>query len=523
MSSDLWKEFAASGDPSDNPWAQATPQAASSQTRIEPGSTVELIGTTTGYDGNDLGHWGDTELLSEHPHSKVAQTWPDNETEKNNVWEDEKSDGILPTTKPSSRLKPRPTTEGSEVAEVLFDATRELETEEDDFGVFEEPDMQSIPASLPVALPNFAADRGPFSVDLLTLKEMTLDSGISTYSQPPESPSLHGNIHFSDLVGLSKDTGPTREERKNAEPSPARPTRTQTTVTPHNDLPAAAWYRNEEWGDFVDSGAPQGNEQFEYSNADPAESCNDGTRTSTLNPTSQNNLAIIKSEDVQTSKFKSAEKITVVPPSNIPPPSILMPLVATLIQKLPAEIREVTQQSSLTESSRQSLKDILGSCFPTIRVGARISAGRKHRWKRDTHLLQSMNIGPAQAGKVGGMKLVGIDKAESRREDGEAAEFVRVWKQHSGSLRAAVAAARTIGAGQTVTIPDITEVMAIRTAKGAVKDQRSCVLCGLNRDERIVKVDTDVEDSFGEWWTDHWGHTECRFFWEEHEQDLRQR
>jgi hypothetical protein len=43
------------------------------------------------------------------------------------------------------------------------------------------------------------------------------------------------------------------------------------------------------------------------------------------------------------------------------------------------------------------------------------------------------------------------------------------------------------------------------------------------RDERVANVDAHVEDSFGEWWTEHWGHLECRLFWEENQASLAQR
>jgi len=35
----------------------------------------------------------------------------------------------------------------------------------------------------------------------------------------------------------------------------------------------------------------------------------------------------------------------------------------------------------------------------------------------------------------------------------------------------------------------------------------------LKRDERVARVEFGVEDSFGEWWVEHWGHRTCRNFW----------
>jgi len=48
-------------------------------------------------------------------------------------------------------------------------------------------------------------------------------------------------------------------------------------------------------------------------------------------------------------------------------------------------------------------------------------------------------------------------------------------------------------------------------------------VCALKRNERVVKVDFEVEDVFGEWWTEHWGHKACVAFWLGNEGRLRSR
>jgi hypothetical protein len=68
-----------------------------------------------------------------------------------------------------------------------------------------------------------------------------------------------------------------------------------------------------------------------------------------------------------------------------------------------------------------------------------------------------------------------------------------------------------------------TRVTTAMASQGAIKAPHACALCGLKRDERIPKIDENVEDSFGEWWTEHWGHTECRQFWEDNMGLLGQR
>lgn len=218
------------------------------------------------------------------------------------------------------------------------------------------------------------------------------------------------------------------------------------------------------------------------------------------------------------------------PPSNIPPPSILLLLAATLFQSLPAEIKQLVASmkphASEVAGPEQSAIDEILLRLSYTRAIARVIAGRKQRWKRDTHLAQSMKIGPAEAGRSSGMKLTGIDRQESRREDQEAAEVVRIWKQHAGSLRASIASANAQYASKNLAFPEIETNMPVRIAKageGALTAPKCCFLCGLKRDERVQKIDIDIEDSFGEYWIEHWGHLDCKAFWEAHERSLQHR
>ncbi len=150
-------------------------------------------------------------------------------------------------------------------------------------------------------------------------------------------------------------------------------------------------------------------------------------------------------------------------------------------------------------------------------------AGRKLRWHRDKFLAQGMAI--SAAGGKGGMKLAGVDRAQAARDDREAADVLAAWRQHVGRLRSAVAAANsTIAEARAhLRIPELGEHMAAQAAQMALAAPRPCLVCGLKRDERIKGVDVAVEDSFGEWWVEHWGHRACRNFWLEHEAKLRSR
>lgn len=212
------------------------------------------------------------------------------------------------------------------------------------------------------------------------------------------------------------------------------------------------------------------------------------------------------------------------PPSNIPPPSVLLPVIAKIFGSLATELKTLTSHPPLDQPITLSQ---IRALLSVVRAAARVLAGRKLRWKRDSLLAQSMKIGPAHSGKVGGMKLAGLDKAESRREDQEAAEALQVWKQQVGPLRSMIAALNSqLAEHERFKIPEIADNMPIRQGKpseGMVSAPKCCFLCGIKRDERVAKADVDVEDSFREWWVEHWGHVDCVDFWENHKDSLRQR
>lgn len=176
--------------------------------------------------------------------------------------------------------------------------------------------------------------------------------------------------------------------------------------------------------------------------------------------------------------------------------------------------------------SDRSTIEFLRAYILLATVAARLVAGRKLRWKRDSHLAQSMSIG--DEGGKGGMKLTNVDKTEATREDREAADIVRIWKDQVGRLRSAVATANQSLNDQSghLVIPDIQDVMPIRTAssaEGGLTAPKACIICGMKRQERIAKVDVNVDDTFGEWWIEHWGHRACKNFWQEHKEQLKSR
>lgn len=130
------------------------------------------------------------------------------------------------------------------------------------------------------------------------------------------------------------------------------------------------------------------------------------------------------------------------------------------------------------------------------------------------------------------MKLAGVDKGEVSKEDRELADVLRLWRAQVGKLRSAVssinanATGSATGATLPLSIPEITETPVVRVAKeseGGVVVAKQCVVCALKRNERVSKVDVNVEDVFGEWWVEHWGHRSCVAFWRGHEAGLRSR
>ena len=275
-------------------------------------------------------------------------------------------------------------------------------------------------------------------------------------------------------------------------------------------------YSQEEWGEFSPEPA---NSHL----PDIATSIEANVQTNNRQPIKPRTISPTQSTHrKQESTRRVGMSTSALPPSNVPPPSILISLVSALVEKLPVQVENTMHSITESGGSSRVLETALRKCIASLRVAARITAGRKLRWRRDTHLAQSMRIG--QAGK--GMKLSGVDRNEVKKEDREAAEFVHIWQKHLGSIRKALALVNSQVAVSPLALPEIAGTMAIRTIKvadGGISAPKCCVICGIKREERVDKVDVDVYDAFSEWWTDHWGHTECRLFWTEYEQNLLQR
>lgn len=197
------------------------------------------------------------------------------------------------------------------------------------------------------------------------------------------------------------------------------------------------------------------------------------------------------------------------PPTNIPPPGILLSLFPSFFADAQEKLFKPMAAQALPMRNKLLAEPgtiaYLQGYLMLASVAAHIIAGRKLRWKRDQHLSQGMRIGPASSRATSGMKLTGIDKGENLKEEREALDVVRLWKDQIGRLRHVISGVNQIKAGTLGAAPDLQEMMPVRTLKqseGGVPARQPCMMCGLKRDERVGAADLVVEDSFGEWWVE---------------------
>lgn len=194
-------------------------------------------------------------------------------------------------------------------------------------------------------------------------------------------------------------------------------------------------------------------------------------------------------------------------PTNVPPPAALLSLMNKVVSLLASQARQTAKSEEVGSLAAQCYK-----------VSARIISGRALRWKRDTILAQSMKIGAA--GRSGGMKLTAIDKGESRKEDQEAEDLVAAWTRFSHVLNQAMVRAKIQKPPKS-----LSSKLSTTTATGVdvVNANHVCPVCGLRRNERINGIDVNVLDTFGEFWIETWGHTDCHDCWYGYNELLDQR
>ncbi len=418
--------------------------------------------------------------------------------------------------------------------DVLFDADFEAENdlnEDDDFGDFETgtPAVAvSRPAPVSSALDLLSLDSTPAPPPKkqppgLTLSNAALQANPTSYPEAPKSP--YGTFQERKPEGVKQlQVKPPIVAKVLQEASEASPSPVTAWPTAEDDGFGNAW---EEFTDLPDTSKP--------------------TPKSKLNPASTSTPAAAPDWDWQQDwgaagdqpapatqpPPKTQEPAPGPPPTNIPPPAILLSLFPRLLDLASSTLLKPLLTLSTSSPAHQRILAspqtlaFLQGYLALATVAARLIAGRKHRWHRDKFLAQAMSISAAPAGGAGqrGMKLTSVDRSQAAHEDREAAEVVAVWKRQVGRLRGVVAGVNA-AAGQALRVPEVGPEGVgggVRTVKGALAAPRACVVCGLKRDERVAKVDGEVEDSFGEWWVEFWGHRECRNFWVGHEKELRQR
>jgi len=424
--------------------------------------------------------------------------------------------------------------------DVLFDADFEAGNgvgEDDDFGDFETgTPAEVIPqaALATSALDLLSLDSTPAPPKKqppgLTLSNAALQANPASYPEAPKSP-----------YGSFLDRKP--EPVKQLQVKPPTVTKIIQDANEASPSPVTAWpsveadgFGNqwEEFRDLPDTTKPATSKPTSKPKPSPAP-----TSTPAAAPDWEwQDWGAIESQPASSSQLPPAapEPAPGPPPTNIPPPAILLSLFPHLLDLASTTLLKPLLTLSPSSSAYQRVLasdqtlTFLRGYLSLATVAARLIAGRKHRWHRDKFLAQSMSISAAPAGGgQRGMKLASVDKSQAAHEDREAAEVVAVWKRQVGRLRGVVAGVNAAHQGEwlNLRVPEMADGLikgaGVTTAKGAPTAPRACVVCGLKRDERVARVDGEVEDSFGEWWVEFWGHRECRNFWVGHEKELRTR
>ncbi|KAM0812740.1 hypothetical protein AB5N19_12731 [Seiridium cardinale] len=423
---------------------------------------------------------------------------------------------------------------------VLFDADdfdgQNVDNDDDDFGDFETTvspvniapkDLISDDLFTPpvTARPTRTAKRMD-TADMFS--GLTLNKPMSPYPQAPRSPSFQDRNPFP---GLALDT-PTEPKSSQQNDKPKTSPVTAWPTVDHNS--AGSNQLDKDWGGFEDFledpkiTKPEDETNDEWGDWDSF----DTKKVESIKPQAghksvDDHVSTLAWDAVETPAETSAQANDgKAPPINVPPPSVLLSIFPQLLGEANTSLfKPVVGQAFSTKNrilSDPKTIDFLRGYLLLATVAARVIAGRKQRWHRDKFLAQSMSISAAGSK---GMKLAGVDKTQAAREDREAADILDLWKEHIGRLRSSVATANQSikDSTQHLKIPDLRENIQIQAAKGVLSAPKACVICGLKRDERLARIDLDVEDSFGEWWVEHWGHTACKRFWLKHESALRQR
>ncbi|RFU35751.1 hypothetical protein B7463_g625, partial [Scytalidium lignicola] len=437
---------------------------------------------------------------------------------------DEPSKGSPSISRKPERSQRSATASSGSLGEVLFDATDEIAEEDDEeFGEFESVQTQSQQTSQ--TLDDIFGDLTMSPASTRTSNDFFKPS-IATSPQQASGPKENKTSSHTDLL---KNHTTTSGKHKPASISSSNRQIFESKPAPIVEPTRRSRITDNDWGDFAVSPSEAPVIEAAMAVEDEDEDAWNWDGSWAMGATAQTKPKSASQRPSNPTPAPTGSGKATEPPTNIPPPSVLLGLFSSLFDLPQSALFKAVSNQPISLKNRimsdPSTIDFLRGYLLLASVAAHILAGRKFRWKRDSFLSQAMKIGPASAGGKGGMKLTGVDKAETTREDREAADVVRIWKDQLGRLRSTVATANSSiqDSSKHLTIPEINDVMHVKTQSGALTAPKPCLICGLKRDERIDKVDVYVEDSFGEWWTEHWGHRACKNFWLEQEKKLRRR
>jgi len=388
----------------------------------------------------------------------------------------------------------------------LFEKRGEVEEEEedDDFGDFETTAPAVTSGSIDAAATSGGSARHEppsATFDLL---------GLDDEMEPSPTPRGVDKVQGAISSIQSKVSSSTR--RNVPQPRAAKPKAHDSTSTPDDDFTA--------WDDFE---------------VVPAQEAPEPTKAAKPTPKPETDGTIKLPTELLGDLTAPAPESPAPAPTNIPPPSLLLTLFPPLFRETSTHV--LHPLASLSPEQKHAVlgsadaRTFLKNHLVATHVLAHVIAGRKNRWKRDKYLAQSMRIGPSVSGRSGGMKLAGLDLNESRREDAEVEDVLKVWREQLGRLKSAVTGAAATLTGESkkalAVVPELASVMPVRIARqeeGGIVSTAACALCGLKREERVAKVDVEVEDSFGEWWVEKTNmHLKCFNFWDKHKERLRGR
>lgn len=367
---------------------------------------------------------------------------------------------------------------------VLFDATFETASnaEADDWGDFESAEPSAVqpePVHAPKRVAHPIGGQHHFKSPSISSKDLDLLDSLSIEDKKPPAP---------------KRAAPKKSHLPRNKSRPVAPSKTPAPVD--EDFFG-------EWGDFIDGppSAPPAQTRK------PSESTSHEQQPASTERSASKAFSKISQENIPASQVR---------PTNIPPPSVLLELFPKVLDQL----RQGALQTRKNLQQKEKVDAAASAIHYTLKTAARVIAGRTLRWKRDAILSQSMRIGPARSGKPGGMKLSAVNKNEDIKEQQQAVDVIAIWRDWTTLFNSVVQAS---GKRPVPVVAENVRAMTASPEQGGLKASHACALCGLKRDERLPRVDEGVEDSFGEWWTDHWGHTDCKEFWEHNMKLLSQR